>query len=287
MRRHRLLRLSLSAVLVLTSAALFSGTARADEGVAVLVLAEPGSAPWVKSIKTAVKQAEMPCPYRIYFGLGDSAKGVRQLQSQISALESSGAHTIVVIPLLVSSYSGVGRQWKYLLGVDVQPGFIANPVFPVTKRSSIRYMEPLNDSAVVVEILLDRAQELSSDPSEEHVVIIARGPRDDSDNALWIQILSNICKRLKERGNFRTVEGFTLRDEAPSAKRLAALQSLRSRISAIEQSGRRAIVVSLLLAPGGIEHKLGLELRGLSYALNTKTLLPDSRLSEWIRSQVP
>ena len=38
---------------------------------------------------------------------------------------------------------------------------------------------------------------------------------------------------------------------------------------------------------GGIEHKIGLELRGLNYAFNTKTLLPDSRLSEWIRSEVP
>ena len=58
-------------------------------------------------------------------------------------------------------------------------------------------------------------------------------------------------------------------------------------MKAADQAGLRTIVVTLLLAPGGIEHKIGLELRGLNYAFNTKTLLPDSRISEWIRSQVP
>jgi hypothetical protein len=65
------------------------------------------------------------------------------------------------------------------------------------------------------------------------------------------------------------------------------VQTLRDRIKAADQAGTRALVVTLLVAPGGIEHKIGLELRGYNYAFNTKALLPDSRISEWIRSQVP
>ena len=119
------------------------------------------------------------------------------------------------------------------------------------------------------------------------MIIVAHGPNDDADNVKWNEILKNVAVRLKERGGYKSVEGVTLRDDAPPAARDQAVQNLRARVKAADQAGSRVLVVTMLLAPGGIEHKIGLELRGLNYAFNTKTLLPDSRISEWIRSQVP
>ncbi|SRR5258706_6073161 len=266
---------------------LASGWARADSEAAVVIMAHGGGTGWNKTVKRAVKEADLPYPYRIFYGMGDNATEQRQLQDCITDLENGGAHTIYVVPLLVSSYSEVARQWKFLLGVDVQPGFTNNPLFPVQKRASIHFFDPLNDSAVVVEILLDRAHEISSNPAKESVIIVAHGPNDNSDNLRWIQILQSIATRLKERGGYKSVEGVTLRDDAPAAVRQQAVDFLRQRVRAADQAGSRPLVVTLLLAPGGIEHKIGLELRGLNYAFNTKTLLPDSRISEWIRSQVP
>ena len=263
------------------------GLARADAEAAVLVMAHGGSSTWNRTVRKAVKDADLPYPYRIFFGMGDNAAEQRVLQQDVSELENEGAHTIYVVPLLVSSYSEVARQWKYLLGVDFQPGFVNNPLFPVEKHASIRFFDPLNDSAVVVEILLDRAHEISADPRKESVIIVAHGPNDNSDNLRWIDILKNLSNRIKDRGGYRSVEGVTLRDDAPSAVREQAVDFLRQRVGAAEQAGARALVVIDLLAPGGIEHKIGLELRGLNYAFNTKALLPDSRISEWIRSQVP
>src|SRR5882724_1413627 len=274
----------LSAVMLLS---LSAPAISADSEQAVLIMAHGGSSGWNKTVKRAVRNADLPYPYRIFFGMGDNSEEQRQLQDCITDLENGGAHTIYVVPLLVSSYSEVARQWKYLLGVDVQPGFVANPLFPVQKRASIHFFDPLDDSAVVVEILLDRAHEISSNPSKESVIIVAHGPNDNSDNLRWIQILQSISTRIKERGGYKSVEGVTLRDDAPAAVRQQAVEFLRQRVRAADQSGSRALVVTLLLAPGGIEHKIGLELRGLNYAFNTKTLLPDSRISEWIRSQVP
>ena len=242
---------------------------------------------WNKTVKKAVKAADLPYPYKIFYGMGDSAAQQHELQDMISDLESDGAHSIYIVPILISSYSEVARQWKYLLGIDVQPGFMNNPLFPVQKHSDIHFGDPLNDSAVVVEILLDRAQEISSNPAKETVIIVAHGPNDDSDNEKWNKIMQNVANRLKERGGYKNVEGVTLRDDAPPAVRQAAVEHLRARVKAADDAGTRVLVVTLLLAPGGIEHKIGLELRGLNYAFNTKTLLPDSRISEWIRSQVP
>ncbi len=259
----------------------------AESETAVLIMAHGGDSRWNKVVKKAVKAAELPYRYRIFMGMGDTASEVRDLQDDIRTLEHHGAHTIIVVPLLISSYSEVARQWRYLLGMGVQPGFINNPLFPIEKHASLRLMEPLNDSPIVVEILLDRAQEISERAAQESVMIVAHGPNDESDNAKWIQILQALTAKLKERGGFKSVEGFTLRDDAPVATRRQAIANLRKRIEEVEKGGGRALVIPLLVAPGGIEHKLEVELRGLSYALNTKTLLPDSRISDWIRSQVP
>jgi len=261
--------------------------ARAESEAAVLILAHGGTSQWNKTVRKAVKAAELPYPYKIVFGMGDTPAQQRDLQDAISELEDGGSHSIYVVPLLISSYSEVMRQWKYLLGVDVQPGFMNNPLFPVQKHSTVHFAEPLNDSSVVVEILLDRAHEISTSPDKETVIIVAHGPNDDSDNAKWNQILQNIANRLKERGGYRAAEGVTLRDDAPSSIRQHAIEMLHQRVEAADKAGTRPLVVTLLLAPGGIEHKIGLELRGLNYAFNTKTILPDSRISEWIRSQVP
>jgi sirohydrochlorin ferrochelatase len=250
-------------------------------------MAQGGTSELNKTVKKAVKAADLPYPYKVVFGMGDTPAQQRDLQDAISELEDGGSHTVYVVPLLVSSYSEVLRQWKYLLGVDVQPGFMNNPLFPVQKHSTIHFADPLNDSAVVVEILLDRTHEISSSPDKETVIIVAHGPNDDTDNARWTQILQNIASRLKERGGYKAVEGVTLRDDAPRAIREQAVQTLRDRVKAADLSGSRPLVVTLLLSPGGIEHRIGLELRGLNYAFNTKALLPDSRISEWIRSQIP
>ncbi len=259
----------------------------AESDAAVLILTAHGDRAWKNNVKQAVKAAQLAYPTRIYYGAADTTAGRAQLQEVLETLESGGANTIYVVPLVVSSYSEIVRQWKYLLGVDVQPGFMNNPLFPLRKRSAIRFLEPLNDSAVVVEILLDRAHEISASPDKESLILVSRGARDHSDNDRWLQILRSLSGRLKERGGYKTVEAVTLRDDAPPETRQRAVEYLRGRVRAAEQAGTRALVVTLLLSQGGIEHRIGLELRGLTYAFNTKALLPDARISEWIRSQIP
>jgi sirohydrochlorin ferrochelatase len=259
---------------------------RADSETGVLIMADAGPRVWTKTVNKTVKSAELSYPTRVFFGPGDSAVQQGILQDDVRDLEDSGVHTIVVIPLSISPYHQAYRQWKYLLGVDVQAGYNGTPLFPIEKHASIRFAEPLNDSAVVVEILLDRIQEISRKPAEESVVIVTPGARDKGDNFQWMQTLQRLCARIKERGSYKSVTAVTLRDDAPSEERQQAMTMFRQNVQAIQQNGDRAIVVPLMLSEGGIEHKISLELRGVAYTYNNKPLLPDTRMSEWIRSQI-
>jgi hypothetical protein len=254
---------------------------------AVIILAQGGSPLWTRAVKRVVKAAKLPCPHVIFFGLGDTMVERTELQEDVLAMEGKGAHTIIVVPLLVSPFSKAARQWKYLFGVDVQPGFINIPLFPLEKHATIQFSDPLNDSAAAMEILLDRAHEISSQPAKESVVIVANGPNDESDNRRWGRILQSLSEGVQKRGGYATVEGVTLREDAPSVIRRQSIQALRDRVEAIDREGRQTLIVLNTLTSDGLENRVDLELRGLNFALNTKALMPDSRLSEWIRSQVP
>src|SRR5262249_42156288 len=122
---------------------------------------------------------------------------------------------------------------------------------------------------------------------QESVILIAHGPNDDADNAKWLGVLRHLSATIQERGHFKSVEGMTLRDDAPAEVRSQAVDVLRTRVETIDKQGGKALVIPLLIAPGGIENKIGAALKGLVYSFNAKVLLPDNRISQWIRSKVP
>src|SRR5204863_5897054 len=141
-----------------------------------------------KTVIETVKKAQIPYPTRIFFGMAHNRDEVEQLQEAVDYLEGKGAKTIIVVPMLVSSYSEVYRQWRYLLGVDVQPGF-NTAFFPIRKHADIQFGEPFNDDPVISLILLDRAREISQNPAQETVFLIAHGPNDDTDNIKWLGMM--------------------------------------------------------------------------------------------------
>ena len=252
----------------------------------VLVMAHGGTPTWNKIVTKVVVDAQIQYPTRIYFGMGHNKEEAAQLQEAVNDLQDAGVRRIIVVPLLVSSYSEVYRQWRYLLGVDFQAGFNA-PLFPVEKRAEIEFADPLNDDPIVALVLLDHAREMSQNPEQETVLLIAHGPNDNSDNLKWTAMLARLSNVIRQRGHFRSVEGMTLRDDAPPEIRGQAVAAVRDRVEAINQAGGKVIVIPFLIAPGGIENKIAIALKGLDYTLNAKVLLPDHRISEWVRSKVP
>src|SRR4051812_13526232 len=95
-------RLALAAALIVSASA-FSFARSPEFGV--LVLSHGGTPTWNKTVKATVKKAGLPYPTRVFFGMAHSPQQVEELQESVEYLENKGVHTIIVIPLLVSSYS--------------------------------------------------------------------------------------------------------------------------------------------------------------------------------------
>ncbi|MBI3311910.1 MAG: hypothetical protein HYZ88_00060, partial [Candidatus Omnitrophica bacterium] len=225
-----------------------------QERVGVLVIAHGGSAQWNGLVRHVVKQADLEAPVGVAFGMGMHPQEVRAFQEAVEQLEKHGARRLVVIPLLVSSFSEVFRQYEYLFGIRPEAQW-SEAGAPVSLKIPVVMGRALDDHPAVAEILLERARELSRDPNTETVILIAHGPTEDADNQQWLERIRHLGQRIQQAGGFREVLGFTIRDDAPAAIREGAEAALRTAVHTAGGQGR-VLVVPLLIAQGGIERKI-------------------------------
>jgi sirohydrochlorin ferrochelatase len=255
-----------------------------NSSIGVLVLAHGGSQRWNAAVEQAVASANLPHPVRIAFGMGMHGNEVELLQAAVSALESEDVSRIVAIPFLVSSASEVMRQYEYLLGLQPR-GPWEDHAKPVAVRVPITLTEPLNDDPVVAEVLLERAREVSTDPSAETVVLIAHGPNTDQDNARWIAAMDKLAHTIRQAGGFKEVVPATMRDDAEKSVLDAAIAGMRAAVEKADEQGT-AIVVPVMIANGGVDEKIPPRLEGLDFVYQPKALLPHPALSAWIARRV-
>ncbi len=86
------------------------------------------------------------------------------LQEGFDRLEARGVDTILVIPLLVSSYSEHFEQLEYVLGLRDAVSSLLDAHSPVNVKARIRMGCAIDGNPTVTKILERRARAISSDP---------------------------------------------------------------------------------------------------------------------------
>jgi len=252
--------------------------------VGVLVLAHGGSDAWNQHVREAVAQAQLEYPTEVAFGMGMHAHEAAGMQEAVARLAQHDLDRLIVIPLLISSASAVMRQYEYLVGLRADGSW--DEVSPlVLPPLSVVMAGALDDDPIVGDILLERARALSEVPAQESVALIAHGPTTDEDNAQWVRIMEALAEQMRRAAGFHAVVAVTMRDDASESVLEQATRAMREQISQLSRESR-VLVVPLLLARGGVEHKIPERLAGLEYAYEGKTLLPHPALSGWIAQQV-
>ena len=254
----------------------------AEPKVGVLVVAHGGTNRWNAAVREAVKQTKLKMPIEVALGMGMHPHEATGFQVAVDRLERKGVERIVVVPLLVSSHSDVYRQFEYLFGVRTEAAW--PQVKPLRLEVPVVMGGALDADPLVGEILLARAKALSRQPEKETVILLAHGPNDDADNERWLADMRQLAGAIKTSGGFHEVLSLTLRDDAPRAVQEQATQRLRQAVQRVGEQGR-AVVVPLLIAPGGIERKIPERLAGLSYQFSGQTLLPHPKVAGWVARQ--
>ncbi len=254
----------------------------------VIVMAHGGSADWNEHIREAVDSIDSGVRHEIAFGMADRAS----LETSIRALEGAGVRRVAVVRLFVSGESFV-EQTEYLLGIDdsvpdvlfdssrsagMRP--VADPasVPPIDHSSVVRLSASgLVDAAVTGEILAERALNLSADPPQETVLVIAHGMADEVSNRRLLTALEARAETIRSAAPFRAVEVATLREDWDEP-RIAAEALIRSIMREGTESGE-VIVVPFRLAGFGPYAEV---LEGFEYRADGMGLLPHTEITAWI-----
>ena len=270
----------------------------------ILLLAHGGRADWNQEVLALAARVDASVPVEVAFGMANK----RTIEDALDRLAERDVTSIVAVPLFISSHSSVMRATEYLLGSREEeppqmeafarmgarrasaPGSGNDPGFdwttPVETTIPISVGRALDGHALVAEILLSRALDISEAPEEEVVVVAAHGPSSEEDNELWLENMGILVEAMRHRARFSRIAHLTVRDDASEPVQDQATAELRAVVEGAVDDGKSVLIVPLLLSYGGIEAGIRERLEGLPYRMARQALLPDERLSEWVLMQV-
>ena len=268
----------------------------------VLLLAHGGRDNWNQEILTIAERVDPAIPVEVAFGMANK----RTIQDALTRLEDRDVTSVVAVPLFVSSHSSVMRATEYLLGsrseappeMQAFGGMAARRyaaegdaddnfdwITPIETTLPVSLTSALDSHALVADILVSRAREVSEAPEDEVVVVVAHGPSSEEDNARWLKHMQILVDEMLPRTRFSRIEYLTVRDDTRGAVWEQARADLRAAVERAGQEGKTVLIVPLLMAYGGIETGIRERLEGLDFRMATQALLPDERLAEWVLMQ--
>lgn len=267
--------------------------AHARDDFGVLVMAHGGNAAWNREVEAMLAPLHRDYALELALGMADAAT----LQEGVSRLETRGVRRIAVVRLFVS-----GESWRerteQILGLS--PGAPAKPEHGPghghhddpehgmafwqidTTASFALSNEGLADAPEAGQVLAERAQDLSRDPTMESVLILAHGPEDDAENQRWLAKIDARADAVRQALPYRRVQVETLREDWPD-KRKPAEARIRAFVMQASSEGGRAIVVPFRVQGFGPYAKV---LEGLEYASDGKGLIPSIQVEQWVRRQI-
>ena len=107
-------------------------------------------------------------------------------------MTARGAKKIVLVPTVPTRYNSLYRQWDYTFDLGAEAAYL--PIPPIETDAEVIMAEAFNDDPLMTEVLLDYANEISTNPSEEVVIIVGHGPEDIEENIPDLDKLINDIK---------------------------------------------------------------------------------------------
>lgn len=260
---------------------------------ATIIVAHGGDSVWNQHVLDVARQVKTGAPVEVSFLMGPAAAKTR-FQDVVARLEKGGASRIVVVPMLVSSYSGHYDQIRYLAGDsvtldDMMQHHLHMAGIEKPRTSVPMVMTKAIDSAPeLADVLTDRARAMTNAPREHALLIVGHGPNSAEDYAHWMQNLRVVADSVKARTGYRDVRLEMVRDDAPAHVRAEAVIRVRELIDLQNQlTGREVMVVPVLLSRGVVSRsKVANDIAGTKSRYVAETILPHPAMARWVESRV-
>ncbi|MDH7945068.1 hypothetical protein QGM61_14680 [Pseudohongiella sp. SYSU M77423] len=285
-----------------------------DDRFGVVVMAHGGPQSWNEGVSEMLAPLSSQYKLELAFGMADAYS----LQEAIDRLEARGVDDIGVVRLFISGESWLERTQQILGMKEGAPlrdtpsqehgtsghgmhgahspestpsatashgnhGGMRMEFWQVDSDAQFAIsLEGLSEAPEMDQILLQRARSLSTEPSQEQVLVLAHGPGDDAENERWLANISNRAELLAREGGFSDVKVATLREDWPE-KREAAQQEVREYVHMGNEAGHRVLVIPYRVHGFGPYAEA---LEGLDYVADETGLVPHPAVAQWIERQI-
>jgi sirohydrochlorin cobaltochelatase len=248
---------------------------------------------WNDLIYAMARDVRTGGPVEVSFLMGPAAATTR-FQDAVSKLRARGAAEIVVVPVLISSYSGHYDQIRYLVGEldslsetmmhHLHMAGIERPQGDV----KLRLARAIDDSPDAARIIAERARALAPSQEGRALFIIGHGPNSAEDHAEWMDNLRRIVSEVRKLTGFADVRVGLVRDDAPAKVRAEGVAHARELIELQHKAtGQPVVVVPVAISSGRLTSEtLPRDLAGLPIVYDGAALLPHPAMARWVEARV-
>jgi hypothetical protein len=257
----------------------------------VLLMAHGGGQEWNAAVEKSTAGLVTKFPVEVAFGMADA----ESIEESVKRLQANGVEHIGVVRMFVSGESWYQRT-RQILGLEEgapsreeakRENPRASTFMPMgfweldTDLSFYVSEDGLADASEMDGVLISRIQSLSTDPSNEVVVVLAHGTGSDDEDSRWVEKITERTELAKASLGLHEIKVFTLREDW-LGKREEAEQRIRSYIDGINHAGLVPLVVPFRVQGFGPYARV---LEGLDYKSDGQGLLPHENVSQWIENQ--
>jgi len=272
-------RITLAALLCLAPTALMAQTG-------LLVVSHGANAEWNGQVRETMAQVRWDGPTQAGFLMGPEAETSGWNQA-VAALVAGGAKSIVVVPLMVSSFGSHYRQIQFYAGViDSLPAEIARHDHGEHLAAPVpmAVTPALDDSPEMLDALVERWRGLDEARRTAPLVLLGHGPQAPDDANRWLTAFQSALEQLKAAGHLADGRPALLRDDAAPEVRAASIKEMRDTVSALAARARDSVtVMTVLISQGGMQRvTIPRDLEGLPVRYAPVSLTPLPAVARWI-----
>lgn len=228
------------------------------------------NADWVKGIEEAVeksrsKMSDIPMSIGFLELVPD-----KSIADGIDSLQRMGVTRILIIPLFITMGSTHLEEIRYALGLQEQSR-IPTDLKPIRPTAELVWCSPLEAHPLVVNLLKERVQALSTQPDEELLFLVGHGSEGIGFKEKWEELFQQLGFHLR---NQIGLKGFSY----------AAIKGNRvvRRAKALARKNR-LIVIPIFLSEGYFTQSvIPSKLEGINCTYHGQTYLPHPLISDWI-----
>jgi hypothetical protein len=253
----------------------------------VVIMPHGATQLWNDAVERVIAPLRAAYPIEMAYGMGDP--GI--IQDAVSRLEARNIRRIIFVRLYAMA-SHLQARTDYMLGLAELPvpdghagGHNSRPTPPHQIRSAALFASfgGYEESSDVSRILHERIVEISREPTQETVILVAHGEKTEEGNARWLSTIQAHIERLKQDphcARLKAIRAATVREDWPE-QREKAVNDVRRMIQDASQQGRALVIADRLYGAGPYRTLF----EGLEYTLNDKGLAHPV-LTEWLETGI-